>query len=91
MGRLGGLGHPGCRAWHRFYSKGSKEPQYGLNREVCDCVYDLKKSLCGFRGKQGLLGIGVDVGAASGGDGRAGTRVGPGVQGSGCILHMFSR
>lgn len=48
------------------------------NKEVCDCIYDLKKSLCGFQGKQALLGLGVDVGAASGGDGRAWSGGGPG-------------
>lgn len=33
--------------------------------------------------------MGVDVGAASNGDGRAWARVGPRVQRSECILHMF--
>lgn len=47
------------------------------------------RSLGGFHGKQGLLGTGVDVGAASRGDGRTWTRVGPRVQRGEC--KVFAR
>lgn len=53
--------------------------------EVCDWIHDSKKPLCGIHEKQGLSGTGVVVGAASGGDGGAWTRMEPRVQRSGCV------
>lgn len=92
VGRLEGLGHMRGAGQSMGFIPRVLRSLVGLGtEEVCDWVYDSKKPLWGFQGKWGLLRMGVDVGAASYGDGRAWTRVDPEVQRSACILHVFGR